>query len=64
LKGDAKWQTLFCCVGIDAVTAVAVKSFVFTDVIAYSPVKVNLHIMLGLLFYSEDGSNMFLRNVG
>jgi hypothetical protein len=55
---------LFYCIRIQAVTAVAVKSFVFTDVILYSPVNVNLHIMLGLLFYPEDGSDMFLRNVG
>jgi hypothetical protein len=60
-------------IGFEVITGVTMKSSVLWDIAPCSPVKVNLRFgccllhagsLLGLLFNSEDGGDIFLRNIG
>jgi hypothetical protein len=53
--------------GFEVITAVVMRSTIFWDTTPFSPLKVKLGLHAGIvlgLFYSEDGSDIFLRNVG
>jgi hypothetical protein len=60
---------LIVLVGFEVLTAVVMKNTILWDMTPYSLLKANHHtsfhacILLGL-FDPEDGSDMFLRNVG
>jgi hypothetical protein len=56
-------------VGFEVLTAVVIKSSVFWDIMQRNPLALfatcfQAGYLLGLFFESEDGGDMFLRNVG